>query len=422
MPEVRKNQKEWNDEQHLASEAHEDGFTCLTHRLEEVGGGHLETSHPEHGGAKAKRLDTGGDEGGIVGKQSRDGFGEELASQAPQCGDHCANASRHPECAHQAVEASGTIVVAHNRLHTHTHAHHKGNQQSGDGGEDADRRHRSVATVFIHGVVDYGIDDAARRIHDTWCGTDGEDRHQNVFAELVDATFEVNFGVFVEKVSKHKKHRHTHRNIGGDSRTLDAQFQHKDEDRRKNHVEPSTYKHGEHRLSGVARCTHHIVERESDVVENQARQNEKHKIMCVWQRSVARAKQTEHRVHKHAKQSNVDSAKHQSHHNAVAQHLLSLILGLHTQQNRRACAGTSTNQHTESSTHIHHRERDGKTGDSVGTHTLTNKDAVDNVVDRHHHNAHNGRQTVFPQQFAKWCGIKFLKSVIRFFHKKALIS
>lgn len=422
MPEVGQYQEEWNDEQHLASEAHEDGFTGFTHRLEEVGGDHLETSHPEHSGGKAQRLGTGGDEGGIVGKHSRDGFGEELASEAPQGGDHGANACCYPEGAHQAIEALGTIVEAHNWLHTHTYAHHKGNHQTSDGGEDANSSHRSIATVFINGVVDYGINYATRRIHDTWRGTDSEDRHQNVFAKFIDATFEVNFSVFIEKVSQHKKHRHTHRNVGGDSRTLDAQFQHKDEDRRKNHVEPSTYKHGEHRLSGVARCTHHIVERESDVVENQARQNEKHKIACVWQRSVARAKQTEHRVHKHSKQSNVDSAKHQSHHNAVAQHLLRLILGLHTQQNRGARTGTSTNQHTESSTHIHHRERDGKTGDSIGTHTLTNKDAVDNVVDRHHHNAHNGRQTVFPQQFAKWCGIKFLKSVIRFFHKKALIS
>ena len=197
----------------------------------------------------------------------------------------------------------------------------------------------------------------------------------------------------------HDEHRaYPHRDVGGDGGSLDAPVQHKDGNGRQDDVQTRTDKHGVHRLVGVSRRAHHIVVRISDVENEQSRQHIYHEVVGIGQRLVASSEQPQNRVEEQREHADVERAKQQGHHDGVAQDGARHVLVSLAQHNRCARARAGTDEHTECRAHIHHREGHGEARDGVRSHAMTDKDSVDDVVDRHHHDAHHGWHTVFPQQ------------------------
>ena len=273
----------------MARKAHHDALRGLAQRLQEVGGDDLESHHPEHPRGEAQRIGTGIEQRGMAGEHAGDAPGEEVPREAAQGAHERAHSRSEPEGAAQTVVTLRTKVVAHNGLHTHAHAYHKGDDKLCDGGEDAYRRHARIAAIAVDGVVDDGVDDTPCRVDDARCGADGQDGFQDAPLRAVGARGEANLVALVKEVLDDEQGAHAHRQVGGDGGALDAPAQHEDEDGGQNHVEPGAYEHGPHGLGGIARGAHHVVVGIGDVVDDQARQDEHHEVVGIGQRGVAGA-------------------------------------------------------------------------------------------------------------------------------------
>lgn len=190
-----------------------------------------------------------------------------------------------------------SVVIAHNGLHALADAYHKGNQQTRDGGEDADGSHSCIATVIKYLVIDDGIDHTTGRVHNAGCSANGKDGIEHLALQAISAWREVDEALLVEEVRHDKHHRGAHGNVGGDSGTLYAPAEPEDEDGRQYHIETGTNEHGDHGLGGIARGTHHIIIRIGEVVEHEARQYPHHEVTRIGQRDIARPEQAQDGIH-----------------------------------------------------------------------------------------------------------------------------
>ena len=336
------------------------------------------------------------DKGIVGGECTRYRLGAQVTERSAKGADDGGTHHRNPIGAIEALKLACAEVVAHYGLHSLAYAYHYHHQQLREGGENAHGCHCRVAAIAVERIIDYGIYHTACHIHEERSCANRHDCHENVRIEAVDAALEVQLTLGGIEVRHHENHRYCHGNIGGYGSALYAPAEHEDEYRGKNHIHSGSDKHGHHRLGGVARGSHYVVEGVAQIGGKQSGHYVEHKVAGIGQRAFTRAECQQNRVHKCCKHREICHTEYQRHHQAVAKNLESKRLVVLPQHYRDARGSTAANEHTKSSGEVHHRESDGKSGDGVGTHTLTDKDAVDYVVERHHHNAHNGRNTVFP--------------------------
>ena len=134
--------------------------------------------------------------------------------------------------------------------------------------------------------------------------------------------------------------------------------------------------------------------------EDVAQKDDVHELPCIGQGGIARTKGAQDGVEKeidtHLKEESAEDVE--QHHVAqdFARRLIVLLTEAHTHQRGAA--------------HTHHRTKGGrdghewigerKAGDGVGTHTLPDEDAIDNVVERRGHHGDDGRQSILEQESA----------------------
>ena len=278
-------------------------------------------------------------------------------------------------------------------------------------GEDSHCCHRRVAAITVDGVVDDAIDNAPGSVYYARCRTDGENRQENAALQTIGALGEMYFAFAAYEMTHHKQSGYKHGDIGGNGGTLYAPVKSEYEYGSENQVKSCTYEHRHHSLGGISGGAHHVAVGITQVVHQKTRQEVEHKVVSIGKGNVAGAEKTENWVEKKPKHPYVERAEHKCHHYAVAKHQLSLRAVAHTKHNGspRTCTGTDKN--TESRTDIHHRESDGKSGNSIGSHTMTYENTIYNIVNGHDHDAHYSRQAIFPEKLPHRGFVEFTESV-----------
>lgn len=162
-------------------------------------------------------------------------------------------------------------------------------------------------------------------------------------------------------------------------------------------VEPRADKHCHHGPHGEARRAHYVVERECEVCEQQSGQDKGHEIARIGECYLIGPEPAEHGIHECCKQPYVDYADRESECQRVAEHFSRGFRLACTEQQAHACRGSGADESAERGGDVHYRESDGESGDCLRADHLTNKNAVDHVVEHHHEHSYNRRKRILPQ-------------------------
>ena len=192
--------------------------------------------------------------------------------------------------------------------------------------------------------------------------------------------------------------RHGHGYVGGQGGTGDAHVEHEDEQRVEDAVGGGAYYHCHHGPARIARGTHHVVEAEGYVGEQQAGKEYEHVCAGQGQGGGAGAEGLEQRVHAKGEQRYVHQAVDYGERQCVAKDVRCCVAVAGAEHDGYAAARSHTYEHSYGGGQVHQRESDGEAGDGVGAYPLAYEDAVDDVVESHHQHAHNGGEAVGPQQ------------------------
>ena len=132
--------------------------------------------------------------------------------------------------------------------------------------------------------------------------------------------------------------------------------------------------------------------------EDVAQKDDVHELPRIGQGGIARTKGAQDGVEKeidtHLKEESAEDVE--QHHVAqdFARRLIVLLTEAHTHQRGAA----HTHHRTKGGRDGHERIGERKAGDGVGTHTLPDEDAIDNVVERHNDHPCECRREKLPQQ------------------------
>ena len=179
----------------------------------------------------------------------------------------------------------------------------------------------------------------------------------------------------------HKHSRHKHRDICGQRSSFHPQTKAEEEYRSENHIQTCADKIGPHRLLGIARRAHHVVEIERQIDKHQSRDYPQHKLASVRQRLVRRSESPEDRVEENGEETHVDQPDDDGQCQRVAQDSLGTRLVVLPHDDRDACRRTCADEHAQSSRNVHHRERDGNPTDDIRVvDGMADNDTVDDMI------------------------------------------
>ena len=401
VKEVGQDQQAGDEENHLPCERKEDALAGLTYALEKGGGNNL---HPDEGEHNHRDAQTRGralhELRSVLGKGRNAGCGKELAHDKSQCGDAGGGDDGVLHHACHAVHLLCTEVVAGNGLHALIQSNHNEDNEREQTGDDAIGAHGCVAAIFGHGTGDDDAHQGCAGIDQKLWQSDEDGLAHDAPVRAEDVEREMN-GVFLvgKKIDLPAEHRHLRQHRGeGSARNAPAEAE--DEEGTESGIDEDTAEGGVHGQSGAVGGAQLGVQSIEEMGEDVTQKDDVHELPRIGQGGIARTKGAQDGVEKeidtHLKEESAEAVE--QHHVAqdFARRLIVLLTEAHTHQRGAA----HTHHRTKGSRDGHERIGERKAGDGVGTHTLPNEDAIDNVVERRGHHGDDGRQGILEQEGA----------------------
>ena len=166
----------------------------------------------------------------------------------------------------------------------------------------------------------------------------------------------------------------------------------KNEKRRQQDVQQHTDQKRHHRHARIAFGADRGVEPETDDLKNRAQQNNPHIIVGEGEHDFAGPEEDQQRIEREQARGGQHQGNDRQHRRGIAQRSFGLGPFLFTEANGNERRRAEADQHAERDQNQHEGKANGDAGDGVVAHRPAHEDAVDEVVQRLRHHAHDGRQ------------------------------
>ena len=396
----------------MPGEGEEDANLRLADALEEVADDNLRPYQREHQYADAHTTRGDSYQLVVIGKHGGHGMREEFADKEPARSDAHAREDAQLQCSPHAVHLQRTEVVTHDGLHAHRKSQYNHDVKREQPVDDAIRTNRHVAPVPLQRIVDDDDNDAGTHVHQKRRHADGEDTQDDALPQLPEVGAEAHEAVLVHEVLHHPHHADELRNDRCHCRPAYAPSEVEDEDGGEDDVAHYGDHRREHRLLGVARGAHDVVEAYHDVGNRRAGQDYLHELPRIGQRVRAGTEEAQYVVQKHEGQSAEDDGVDEAEHERVAQHFGGAFQVFLPEADGRYSGAARRHQRAEGNDEVHQRKRDGKSGNAQSTHAVADEDAVDDVVERGDCHPDDGGDGVLQEQLADGLGAEYVRVVV----------
>ena len=400
LDEMRQDEQQREQEKQLPRQREEDALAGVADALEEAGRDDLHSDDGEEQGDDAQALGRPLDEFGVGGESPGTGFGQELACDET-CGRHDgAEDQGIAQDAEQAVVALGAEVVACDGLHALVESdddHHDEEHKTVRYAVGADCH---IAPVAHHALVDDDDDEAGAQVDEEGRQSDSERLGHDFAAQAVDAVLEADqFALAAEQAELPEQHERLRHDCGQGS-SLYAPTEHVDEERGEHDVAEHRADGGEHGLLGAARRAQKGIQTQVEVCDDVAGKDDVHEVTGIGNGDGAGAEEVKYRVEQQFKQQTERKPHDDIHHHDIAQNVLGCLIILLPQFDRHERRGAHAHHGAERGCQRHERLCQCQPHDGLGAYALSDKDAVDDVVERRGRHRYDGGDGILHQQFA----------------------
>jgi hypothetical protein len=331
-------------------------------------------------------------------EQGGNQVGEDLADQEAGRGEDGTSQNGVFEGLPDAIEVTGSIVVADDGLHALGDTDSEHDEKDQDAVDDTERAHGKVASGTQEAAVDNDGDGAGTSVYQEGRHADGEDGQNDAPSQTVDSGPEVDGAVWLAEVEDNPCQTDDLRNEGGGGCTCHSPLEDKDEERGQDEVDDNRQHHGVHRLLGVSRRAHDVVEVEKGMGDGHAQKNDPHEVVGVGQRLFAGAEEKQDILQEKDSHRTDQEAGDETQHDDVPQHFLGGARFLGAQFQGRDGGSAEADQSADGDGQIHDREGDGHARQGEVSDAVSDEDTVYNVVQGHDDHAGDGGKGIFDEE------------------------
>ena len=150
----------------------------------------------------------------------------------------------------------------------------------------------------------------------------------------------------------------------------------------------------------MTRSAQEGVEAHVEVSDDVANQNDCHKLAGIAYRSLTGTEEEEDGIDECQHQETDDDTHDDVEHDNIAQDLACCLIVAFAELDAQECRSAHADHRAKGSCELHHREAQRYSGDCQCSHSLTDEDGVDDVVERRGCHSDDGGRGVLDQQTA----------------------
>ena len=247
-------------------------------------------------------------------------------------------------------------------------------------------------------TVENNHHDTSAGVHQEIGGTDRNDVGYHLTYQTEILFLEMQIVLRITKM-RHHPDKSTKLSAGRcQSRSANAPIENENKQRRQKHIHYHRQESRHHRFARIAGCTHHRIESQEVMIEHIGNQYHLHKLFGIGQHLLAGAKKTQNGLQPNQSAHAYQQAHHHVQKESRSQHLLGLFVSFLAQTNGNERRRTHAQHRAESGGQIHDGHGDTQSGNRVGPYPVSDKNPIDNVIERRSNHSHDGRQSIFRQK------------------------
>ena len=277
-----------------------------------------------------------------------------------------------------------------------------------------------IAAILEQTVVAKEHDQAGATVHQERAETDGKTLADDVEPKSVDAAAQVEQFCGAAEETQLPAESDGLGNDGGPGNTLNAPFEHEDEERVEYAIDDDGKERACHSHAWMASTTQYRVRTEVEMCHDIAKQDDVHVLASIGEGDVACSEEVQNLVEEGQANQREKHAEDDVQGNCVTQNMLSLFVfslpKSHTYH--RAC--TYAHHRSEGCRQVHEWTCHSHSADGKVAQALTHEDAIYYIIYRGSHHRDDGGQTVLPEQAtdglrAEFCGDVLLHTILKSF-------